>query len=102
VPIELFKGDTILFSTGQGVARTTANFKNRVPGIRRLLATGYDIRPKVFSASHDPADSALAYVIFPNGELDAPEVAYRPLDFEGANKLFLDKQCVAKGVKFGY
>ncbi len=99
-PIELFKGDRIVFSTGQGTATTTADFKNRVPSLQQLLPAGASIDPRVFGAIHDPADGALAFVIFPDGQLDAPEVAFRPLDFEGANGLFITKRCVAKGVRF--
>jgi hypothetical protein len=99
-PIDLFKGDRITFSTGQGAAGTTANFQDRVPSLRPLIPSGYTIESKVFHAIPDPADNALAYIIFPDGVLDAPEVAFRPIDFDGPDELFLFKKCVAKGVRF--
>lgn len=99
-PIPLFKGDRIVFDTGQGTARTTQHFKERVPSLQPLIPGGYTIESKVLGAVSDPIDKALAYILFPDGELDAPEVAFRPIDFVGPNDLFLTKRCVAKGVRF--
>jgi hypothetical protein len=96
---QLKPGDTIKFSTGPGSARTTQLFKDRVQGLKELLPAG-TIHATVLGATHDGgANGALAYVIFPNGQLDAPEFANEPLQF-ALDGVFLKKRCVARGVTF--
>lgn len=93
-------GDTIKFSTGAGNGRTTQLFKDRVQGLKELLPPGHSIWPTVLVHEHDGgANGALAYVIFPNGSLHAPEFANEPLEF-ALGGVFIKKKCVARGVTF--
>jgi hypothetical protein len=99
-PMVLDDGDTITFSTGAGTAVASDLFMQRVPHLRPLTPDDKTIQPKVLNHEHDAADKVLAFVIFPDGALDAPETAEHPVQFLKPNGHFHAKHCVSSGVLF--
>lgn len=100
-PIDLLDGDTITFDIGPGSARTTAKFQRLVPSLTPLLPSGATLRTDVSTPAHIPGDNVIVFLIFPDGDLDAPNASMRPVDFDEENNgPFIKKQCVSDHVLF--